>query len=109
MVILGTRGTVLTGSIVEGPACSHCQHTFFNTFGVIRYFHLSHIPVFPTSHEAGLKCGHCRRTLAEESLPKETKKALIREFFPFWRVLTKYSGSLALGAIALAVIARHFH
>ncbi|MFP8965642.1 hypothetical protein ACKC9G_03565 [Pokkaliibacter sp. CJK22405] len=96
MIFFGSRGKMLTGGQIEGPQCSHCQHSLFNVFGVIRYFHLYWIPVFPTSKKPGMECAHCKKALIGDELPEVTRKALKRELFTRKRMLPSFTGLIIL-------------
>ena len=71
MIFFGSRGKTISGEIVEGIQCPHCEKEEFITFGIMRYFHLYWIPMFLTSRVAGIECTHCKKTLIGKEIPKE--------------------------------------
>lgn len=102
MIFFGSRGKVLAGGHYEGMTCSHCQHQHFHAFGVVRYFHIYWISMFPTSRKLGLECSHCRKTLMDDELPKGTLAPLKKQIFTTGRMLPRYAGLILIGVLFLA-------
>lgn len=101
MIIFGSRGTTVAGKFVEGVECPSCGNNQFGTFGILRYFHLFWIPVFPTSKVPGIECTHCKKTLIGKELPKTLSKQIKSTVFTKKNTLPMYSGLVVITFLAL--------
>ncbi len=102
MIVFGTRGKVLAGKRKQGVVCPSCGKEEHTTSGVLRYFHVFWIPVFPTSKQPVLECAHCKKVLAGKEIPERTRREIAETVFTTGRVLPMFTG-LALIAVLMGV------
>jgi DNA-directed RNA polymerase subunit RPC12/RpoP len=101
MIFFGSRGKTISGEIVEGIQCPHCEKQEFITFGIMRYFHLYWIPMFLTSRVAGIECTHCKKTLIGKEIPKELSQKIKATVFTKKKILPMFSGLIILACFVL--------
>ncbi len=101
MIVFGTRGRVVPGQRKLGVVCPSCGKEEHTTYGVLRYFHLFWIPVFPTLKQPMLECVHCRKVLAGKEIPERTRREIADSVFTSGRVLPMFTGL----ALILALVA----
>ena len=99
MIVFGTRGKVVAGTQKQGIACSSCGKQPQNTFGVLRYFHIFWIPVFPTKKEDGLECPHCKQTLIGKDVPDRLRQDIKESIFTKGKVLPMFTGLFLLAIL----------
>jgi hypothetical protein len=101
MIVYGTRGKVIQGQQINNMACKACGNQSHSTFGVLRYFHIFWIPVFPTMQAPGTECLKCKQTLMGKDLPDQIRQNIKSAVFTRKSVLPAFAG-LILFAIAVA-------
>jgi len=101
MIIFGTRGKALSGDALQA-VCRSCGNSSHISFGVLRYFHIFWIPVFPTKKEAGLECQHCKYTLLGKDMPNEFKDKIKESIFPFKRTLPYFTGLILFAVLIVS-------
>jgi hypothetical protein len=102
MIIYGTRGKVVAGQQVE-TVCPGCGNTTHVSFGILRYFHVYWIPMFPTAKQVGVECLHCERTRIDKEIPDDLASRLRQQLMTRERVFPLFSG-LALLLIGIVVL-----
>lgn len=100
MISYGTRSKTKSGGLIDGIDCPSCENQKFHSFGIIKFFHISRIPTFPTGKLVGIECTHCKRTLTDKELPSEVSDKIRSSLFSKKDVLPLYAGLLI---IALAI------
>ncbi len=104
MIVFGTRGKVISGNQIQDMECPNCGHTSFVTFGVMRYFHIFWIPVFPTSRVAGLECSNCKNARIGDEVREPVRSRIKQAVFSTKRTAPLFTG-LALIAAFVAFLA----
>ena len=99
MIFFGTRGKVIPGTQINNMACKSCGNQSHNTFGVLRYFHVFWIPVFPTMQKPGTECLKCKHTLMGKELPDQVRESIKSEVFTKKRVLPMFAGLIIFAVI----------
>ena len=83
MIIFGSKNKLIQGDLLTSLECSTCGRTSYGSFGVLQYFHLYWIPVFPLSIKVGMECLHCQQALIDKQLPaairKKLKKSILKK------------------------------
>lgn len=75
MIIFGSRGSKIADLDVKGTTCSHCGQSDTQKVHVYgRYFHIFWIPFLTIGKKVYSECSHCKKTIEEESFPKELKQ-----------------------------------
>ena len=103
MIIFGTRGKALPGPRKQGIVCANCGKEEHATFGVLRYFHVFWIPVFPTMKQAMIECLHCRKVLIGKEVPERARRDVAEKVFTRGHVLPLYTGLAAAALFAVFV------
>jgi hypothetical protein len=98
MIVFGTRGKMVAGPRKQGIACANCGKEEHATYGVLRYFHVFWIPVFPTTKQPMLECLHCKKVLTGKEVPERARADIAEKVFTRGRVLPLFTG-LALIAV----------
>lgn len=101
MIIFGTRGKVIHGAQINNMACKSCGNQSHATFGVLRYFHIFWIPVFPTMQAPGTECLKCKQTLLGKDLPDHIRQNIKSVVFAAKSVWYAFTG-LVLIAVVIA-------
>lgn len=101
MIVYGTRGKVIQGQQINNMACKACGNQSHTTFGVLRYFHIFWIPVFPTMRAPGTECLKCKQTLMGKDLPEQVRQDIKSAVFTKKTLLPAFAG-LILFALAAA-------
>lgn len=101
MIVFGTRGKVLPGPRKQGIACAGCGKEEHATYGVLRYFHVFWIPIFPTAREPVLECAHCKKVLRGKEVPERVRKEIAEKVFTRGRMLPTFTG-LVIFAVLVA-------
>jgi len=103
MIVFGTRGKMVPGQRKQGVVCASCGKEEHTTYGVLRYFHVFWIPVFPTQKQPMLECAHCKKVLAGKDIPERTRREIAESIFTSGRVLPMFTGlALILALLAFA-------
>jgi len=92
MIVFGTRGKVVPGQRKQGVVCPSCGKEEHGTYGVLRYFHVFWIPVFPTLKQPMLECAHCKKVLAGKEIPERTRREIAASVFTSGRVAPMFTG-----------------
>ena len=102
MIVFGTRGKVVkvrrSGASPVAPGMD--VHA---TFGVLRYFHVFWIPMFPTMKPAGMECLHCKKSLVGKEMPERLRKELAAAVFTRRRILPMFAGVIVVALLAVPV------
>ncbi len=99
----GTRGSVVTGPRKRGVPCSACGMDVHATYGVLRYFHVFFIPMFPTMKQAGMECVHCKKALVGKEIPERVRKDIEAMVFTKRRILPAFAGAILVGLLAVPI------
>lgn len=99
MIIFGTKGKVVSGDTIQSAPCPNCNHTSYNAFGLLRYFHIFWIPVLVVSRKAGLECQNCKHTLLGKQLDTQLGQQIKRTVFSMKNTLPMFSGLILLVAL----------
>lgn len=104
MIVFGTRGRIVKGPQKRGVPCGACGMDVHATFGVLRYFHVFWIPMFPTMRQPGMECLHCKKALVGKEIPERVRQDVAAAVFTRARVLPTFAG-LALAALLAVPLA----
>ena len=99
IVFYGTKGKVIAGPQKQGVACGSCGNTTQNTFGVLRYFHIFWIPLFPIKREVGTECPQCKQTLVGKEVSDTVRNSVKEAVFTAGKVLPMFTGLVILAII----------
>jgi len=99
MIVFGTRGRVIAGRQIDGVVCDSCGEHTHTAFGVLRYFHIFWIPVFPTQKQAGIECQHCKRTLVDKEVPTHLIAKIRDQVFARKTVAPMFTGLIVIAAL----------
>lgn len=103
MIVFGTRGRAIPGPRKQGIVCESCGKEEHATFGVLRYFHVFWIPVFPTMKQLVLECTHCKKVLRGKEVPERVRRDIGEKIFTRGRVLPLFSGLAIVALLATSV------
>ncbi len=103
MIVFGTRGRVVKGPQKRGVPCAACGMDVHQTFGVLRYFHVFWIPMFPTMKRPAMECLHCKKALVGKELPERVRKDVAATIFTKRRVLPMFAGAILVALLAIPV------
>jgi len=103
MIVFGTRGRVVKGPQQRGVPCSACGMDVHATYGVLRYFHVFWIPMFPTMKQPGMECLHCKKSLLGKEIPERIRKDVAAAVFTKQRVLPTFAGAILVAVLAVAI------
>ncbi len=104
MIVFGTRGRIVPGPRKQGIVCASCGKEEHATYGVLRYFHVFWIPIFPTARQPVLECVHCKKVLKGNEVPERARKEIAEKVFTRGRILPTFTG-LAIFAVLVAFAA----
>jgi hypothetical protein len=99
MLIFGTRGKILGGPPVQGQSCPNCGQSNYLSFGVVRYFHIFWIPVFPYSKKVGVECTNCKHTATGKEVPDILQDPVRPEIFSRNKTLPLFTGSVLIAGV----------
>lgn len=103
MIVFGTRGKIVQGPQKRGIPCSACGTDVHATSGVLRWFHVFWIPIFPTLKQPALQCVHCRKALVGNELPPKVRRDVAAAVFTRRQVLPAFAGAILLAVVAVPV------
>ena len=103
MIVFGTRGKVVKGPQRRGVPCSACGMDVHATYGVLRYFHVFWIPMFPTLQRPAMECLHCKKALVGNEIPERVRKDVAAAVFTRGRVLATFAGLVLAALLAIPV------
>lgn len=92
MSVYGTKGKVIKGEILQSLTCPNCGNRSHRSFGVLRYFHLCGVPVFPVMERVGIECTACRWTLLDRQIPEKVRQGINSNIFERKHLLPIVSG-----------------
>lgn len=92
MNIYGTKGKMIRGEVLESLNCPSCGNKTHRSFGVLRYFHLYGISVFPITKKVGIECINCRWTLLDRQIPENIRREISETIFERKRLLPIFAG-----------------
>lgn len=98
MLIWGTRSKVVEGPVMRGHSCAKCGQGEYESFGLLRYFHVFWIPVFPFSRTVGVQCTHCKHTTTGDDVPGAFRDTIRDSVFTRGAVLPLFTGSVLIAA-----------
>lgn len=104
MIIYGTRGKVIPGEQIQDMECPNCGSNSYLSFGVMRYFHIFWIPVFPTMRQPGIECLNCKNTRLGAEIRDPVRSRIKKAVFTNIRTAPLFTG-LALIASFVAFVA----
>lgn len=104
MIIYGTRGRVVSGGQIQDMECPNCGNNLYMTFGILRYFHIFWVPVFPTSKQPGMECQNCKHTQIGDEIRDPVRGRIKDSVFTMIRTAPKFAG-LAIIAAFVAFVA----
>jgi len=107
MIIFGTKGRVFAGELVQGVPCPSCGNSEFLSFGVLRYFHIYWIPIFPTSKKVGMECTQCQQALEDDDVPSHLVDQIKSGVFSVGKTLTSFAGLIIIGIAVLWIYDAH--
>jgi hypothetical protein len=102
MIFFGTRGKNVSGQVVDSGPCPSCGNTTYNTFGVLRWFHIYWIPMFRTSSKVGMECAHCLRTLFDKDIPNDQTASIRTSVFTKRNTLPLFTGLIVASALFMS-------
>lgn len=105
LFVFGTRSKVFAGPPKRGVSCRACGHDEHATSGVLRWFHVFFVPVFPTRKQVAMQCVHCKKALVGAEVPERLRDELAAALFPARRVAPMFVGTLLAALLVLAVVA----
>jgi hypothetical protein len=103
MIVFGTRGKAIPGPRKQGVLCESCGKEEHATYGVLRYFHVFWIPIFPTMKQAVMECAHCKKVLRGKEVPERVRRDVAEKVFTRGRVFPMFSGLVILAILAMSV------
>lgn len=104
MVVYGWRGKVVSGAQVQDMECANCGNNLYQTFGILKYFHIFWIPLFPFSRQPGMECQNCKHTQVGNEIRDPVRGKIKAAVFTMARTAPMFAG-LALIAAFVAFIA----
>lgn len=104
MVVYGWRGRVLSGAQIQDMECANCGKNMYTTFGILQYFHIFWIPLFPYSRKPGMECENCKHTQVGKEIRDPVRGKIKDAVFTMGRTAPMFAG-LVLIAAAAAFIA----
>lgn len=106
IIFFGTRGKRVSGNPIQSLTCPHCGNSSHQSFGIVRYFHIFWISVFPIKKLAGIECLNCRKTRLGKDLPTPTLNGIKNVVFGWKNTLPLYTGLvLIVGLLASGLVA----
>jgi len=81
MKLYGATGKLIKGQTLTAVPCPHCGNGVHGSFGILRYFHICRIPIFPLAKTVGLECVNCRWLLLDRQIPAALRTALTHRLF----------------------------
>jgi len=99
MIIFGTQSKSVNGPALMSSTCPRCGSGGQATSGVIRYFHLFWIPVFPISRRVAVTCNLCRFTRDQHQIPAPLADNVKRMLFTQRTMLPMFSGSIIIAVL----------
>jgi hypothetical protein len=103
MIVFGTRGKAVPGPRKQGVVCPSCGKEEHATYGVLRYFHVFWIPVFPTTRQAMMECLHCKKVLRGKEVPERVRRDVAAKVFTRGRMVPMFSGLILIAILAIPV------
>jgi hypothetical protein len=103
MIVFGTRGKVVPGPRKQGIVCANCGKEEHAMYGVLRYFHVFWIPVFPTMKQPVLECLHCKKVLTGKEVPERARRDIAEKVFTRGRVLPLFTGLALIAVLAVFI------
>jgi hypothetical protein len=100
MIVFGTRGKAIPGPRKQGVMCESCGKDEQATYGVLRYFHVFWIPIFPTMKQAVMECTHCKKVLRGKEVPERVRRDVAEKVFTRWRVFPMFTGLAIIAVLA---------
>lgn len=104
MIIFGWRGRVVSGGQMQDMECPNCGNNLYLTFGILRYFHIFWIPLFPFSRQPGMECQNCKHTRVGDEIRDPVRGRIKETVFTMMRTAPMFAG-LALIAAFVAFVA----
>src|SRR6266496_1030346 len=104
MIVFGTRGKGVPGPRKQGIVCANCGKEEHAMSGVLRYFHIFWIPIFPTMKQPVLECLNCKKVLTGKDVPERARRDIAEKVFTRGRVLPLFTG-LALVCVFAVFVA----
>jgi len=101
MIVFGTRGKAVAGPRRQGIVCSACGKDEHATYGILRYFHVFWIPMFPTLKQPAMECLHCKKALVGKEVPERVRKDIARLVFTRGRVVPMFSGLIVAALLVV--------
>jgi hypothetical protein len=105
MIVYGTRGRVVSGPMKNDAACPQCGKSPLRTAGVIRYFHVFWIPLFPYKRIEVLECPACNAARLGPDVPEPARSEIRRTLLggakltPLFVGLILLAGLVGMGAV----------
>ena len=96
MTIFGSKHKLIQGDLLSSLECATCGRTSYGSFGILQYFHLYWIPVFPLSIKVGMECLHCQQALIDKQLPTPVRKKLKKSIFRKKNTLPMLTGLMLI-------------
>lgn len=93
MKLYGATGKLIKGQTLATVQCPHCGNSVHGSFGVLRYFHICRIPIFPLAKTVVLECVNCRWLLLDRQIPTALRTTLAHRLFDGKGELTLAEGS----------------
>jgi hypothetical protein len=99
MIIYGTRGRVVSGPMKNDAACPDCGRSPLRTAGVIRYFHVFWIPLFPYRRLEVLECPACKAARVGPEVPEPARSEIRRGLLGAGRMAPLFAGLALLAGV----------
>lgn len=106
MVVYGWRGRVVSGAQIQDMECANCGNNMYLTFGILRYFHIFWIPLFPFSRKPGLECQNCKLTQVGKEIRDPLRERIKDAVFTMARTAPMFSGLVLIAAFVAFIAIR---
>lgn len=90
----GYKNKLVKGVPVYSEPCNNCSTQSFESFGIIRYFHIFWIPTFVTSKKICLECTDCQERVEDSDIPEQVKQKIRPAVFKFTEIFPLFIGSI---------------
>ncbi len=105
MIIFGLRGKTIDGpDRRSGPVCGYCGKDQHATYGIIQYFHIFFVPMFPISRQPVMQCLHCKKMLVGGEIDQPARGEIVRQAFTPLQTATTFIGTILAALWVLLIV-----